>query len=81
LKKPLPIGLVIGIVAVVVLVLAGTAWQFLNSKPTGPSPEEAAKHMGADSIREAIAKGPPPGPPPPGGERNPSAAWNPMLKR
>ncbi len=74
MKKPLPIGLFLGIIAFAIGGIAFAIWKDLSAVPPGPS-EEVLKNSGPESIKAAIAKGPPAGPPLPGGDRNP------MLKK
>ena len=62
--------MVIAVIVALVVVVGVVAWKTGAPAP-GPSPDEAAKHTGVDSIRQAMAQGPPPGPPEPGGNRRP----------
>ena len=75
MKKTISWQVAVGIVIVAGAVLFAISWKSASPPAPGPDPQEALKHMGADSVRNAISKGPPPGPPPPGGDRNP------MLKK
>ncbi len=70
MRRTISAPLAIGMILAVLLIGGFIGWRLVSPPPAGPSAEEVSKHTGTESIREAMAKGPPPGPPLPGGDRS-----------